>query len=499
MIQAYLDWLQLEAWQLEELYHPKQQILEFETASEFLKSSDKVMICGDYDADGITSTTILVLLLQSLKKSYGYYIPNRMTEGYGASAHIIEQAHQKGYTDVIMVDNGVKAKEAIEKARTLGMRVLVIDHHLYDVDLPWDVLVHTDHCIPYGNHMCAAGLAFSIAEYMGLETDEMLSLACLGTIADVMPLWGKNREIVKRGLEVLNKNAMPHFDAIIKRTRFTRYSVQSLAFQVIPKINTIGRLGDKINVNTAVQFFLTKDPSQIDAYVAQMLKWNQYRKDKGSEFVTLAQSLLTDDLFQICVDPSFHEGMVGIVANKIAQETQKPTLILTEYETVYKGSARSHTISLKTLFDGLNPDYFVGMGGHDFAYGMTIKRERFAEFEKDVQTAMQDAKPSEAKKEFEYHLPFEAIDHTLKDALLRLEPFGEGFPMPSFNTTLPSHMQVSRLGAFGYKMMFSQGDVKEAVYFTNQSWDASQTEARVSINCDDRFKLSIMIEDCWSS
>ena len=169
------------------------------------ENHEKVMIAGDYDADGICSTTIMKMTLMKLKIEHGYYIPDRMKEGYGLSAHTVELAHQKGYRLIITVDNGVKAHAAIQRANELGLDIIITDHHQIDEEIDTPYVVHPNYMESEYCYLSGAGVALQIARNLIGDNDIQTAFACVAAIADVMPLWKETRRIVKRGLAVLKQ------------------------------------------------------------------------------------------------------------------------------------------------------------------------------------------------------------------------------------------------------------------------------------------------------
>lgn len=463
---------------------------------KFLQNAKKMIVCGDYDCDGICSTSIAMLVAKSLGIEAGYYIPNRFTEGYGVSKSTLEMAHQKGYTDVLIIDNGVKAYEAIDYANQVGLNVAIVDHHLIENKLDVAAFLHPDVLDEYGASMCASGLIYCVAEAMNLQNDYMLSLAALGTIADVMPLWGKNRDIVRMGIEALKNNTFKQFDGFVKPGKYTQYSAKTLAFKMVPKINSIGRMADRVNVNTAVSYFISEDNALISGYIKQVESLNDYRKEMTKHYQKIAESKIDDAPFQVITDASFHEGLVGIVANKIAEQTQKPTVILTEYEDHYKGSARSMTHSLHEIFKSLNPDYFEAMGGHDFAFGMTLKRAAFQDFKKDINEIVSKLKPMSKGDDAL------AIDESLITAkaikqLQQFEPYGEGFTLPKVAIKLPILYNLIDLKGYGYKFVFKDYPIQEAVFFSSsasRSHLMNATQIIGSFDLNSEYKISFNVE-----
>lgn len=460
----------------------------------FLKTSKKLMICGDYDCDGIMATAIACQLAEALKIPYGYYIPNRLTEGYGTSIKTIELAYQKGYSDLLLVDNGVKANEAVTLAKKLGMRVAIVDHHNYDEKLAVDAFLHPELCDAYFHDMSAGALIACVAEKMDLLSPKILAMAAVATIADVMPLWGKNREWVKRAVPILQAG-IPAFDLLLPRTRYTRYSSTVIAFQLVPKINSIGRLSDRANVNTAVQYFLSEDDRLLETYSKQVHDLNALRKDMSQALKEDALTKINGEAIQIIVGEDYHEGLLGIVANQIMSQTQRPTIMLTDYKNYLKGSARSSSISLKELFAGLDPHYFLSMGGHDFAYGMTLDAAYFDHFKEAVQEQVLRLPDISVQKRYlDVALP--DINPAAISELKQLEPFGTGFELPLLALTLDTPYQIRKLGNAGYKFIFSHGPLQEALYF-NPSFNPDQSEVHHllgRLDLDQINKITMILE-----
>lgn len=486
--------------QIDFLNRPTQKKVEskhIEQIAQFLKDAENLMICGDYDADGVTSTSIAYLLSQSLgKKKIGYYIPHRFNEGYGVSTKTIKLAQEKGYTDVLIVDTGVKAHEAVNFALELGLRVAIVDHHLIEEAPPQVPILHPDYLENYAKKMSAGGLMFLVAEYLDLVTQKILAYAAISTIADVMPLWGKNREIVMRGIIALNKKPLLNIDSLWKRYGNTAYDAKTIAFQVVPKINAVGRMADTVNMNTMVQYLISDDDTSIRYYAKQVLSINQLRKDIGKNDAKHAETLIKDDSVHIVSSSEFHEGLLGIVANQIVTKTNVPAIVFKEKEEGFKGSARSNTLSLSKLFNQLDESYFLGFGGHDFAFGLTVRKEAFTSFKKDIQKIAPTLKSTtQTKKAIYCDFP---ITSEMISELLKLEPFGEGFDMPRFMIDGFEISDIKNLNGYGYKLIFKNYFLKDAVIFNpnlSQETIYSMKTITGTFDVHPRFGLSFSIED----
>lgn len=499
LIEKITNYWDLNEVQLQEIHYPHQKIYKNEAFQDFYNNATKLMICGDYDCDGVTSTSIAALLAKKKNIEYGYYIPNRINEGYGISLKTVKLAHERDYKDLLLVDNGVKSHEAIQLALDLGMNVAIVDHHLIDEALPEQaLLVHPDLIEdPYFHNMSAGGLMMALAEGMGLSDSYIEALGALATVADVMPLWGKNREIVRRGIQALNKNNFLQFDYLVKRNNYTHYTAELLAFQVSPKINSIGRMGDIANINTAVEYFLSDSFETIKNYSTQVFKINDQRKALGKQLQSQAKQKITNEKIQIISDPSYHEGLLGIVANHIAQSTGKPSIILKEYDDVYKGSARSHNVSLKELFEQIDPSYFRAMGGHDFAYGMTIEKSEFEDFKTDLYSLMQNYDVSDGDFTGLDVFDFEFSSDTIKE-LKKFEPLGEGIKLPLMRMKMPKSYNIRTLNGHGYKIQFNQSNINEALYFTQENKEAEINLSKYLIfrlNMQSKRKLEVYVEE----
>lgn len=491
---VYAHWA-LDPKQENELFNPENVVLKQSSFTKFFKNAQKLMIAGDYDADGVMATSIAVRMAQKLQINYGYYIPNRLKEGYGLSEKTVDLAHTKGYTDLLLVDNGVKSQKALQKALDFGMNVAVVDHHLIEEELLENVvwihpeLIEDD----YFKDMSAGGLMYALAESMDLSDPYLASMAAVATVADVMPLWGKNREIVKKGIEALNRYQFPQFHLLVNTRYLKTYTAEVLAFQISPKINAMGRLSDIANINTAVQYFVSEEPRLIQDFSKQVLLLNEKRKTMSKKQEKIAFALVDDNPVQVIQHPHFHEGLLGIIANKVSEKTGKPSILLKPYENIFKGSARSMSYSLTEIFKHVSPSYFEQMGGHDFAYGMTLKKTAMDDFKNDVNEAVKKIEPIEKHVDSllvnPHWLTREAVEE-----LSFFEPFGEGFRIPLFEMVLPENFEVKVINGHGFKLRF---DHFEAVYFGSQYDEEAMRSARhmlCRLDMQSKYGLQVYVE-----
>lgn len=347
---------------------------------------EKVFIGGDYDADGICATAILKDTLDRLGIENGYYIPDRFKEGYGLSAKTVEMVVEKGYGLIITVDNGVKAFEAIARAKELGIDLIVTDHHQIDKEVPVDILVHPDYMEDCFSYYSGAGVAQQISTNVFGFVDEHIALAAIAAIGDVMQLWKQTRHLVKKGLQLLNEGCLPSIQAMIHHA--DTIDEITIGFQIVPKLNSVGRMNDISNVNTIVPFLLSKDSNDIAYYAMQLEQVNERRKQLSRTMSELALSKVTEESFLVLADEKFHEGVCGLVAGRVVEETGKPTLIFAKKDGLYKGSGRSIPgFDLFGFFSEGFPE-LVSFGGHEQAIGLSLKEEDFLQFESKINEKM---------------------------------------------------------------------------------------------------------------
>lgn len=345
---------------------------------------EKVFIGGDYDADGICATAIMKKTLDVLGIQNGYYIPDKLKEGYGLSVRTVRMAYDKGYRLIITVDNGVKAFEAIEAAHTLGMEVIVSDHHVIEEAVQADIVVHPDYMEEAYSTLSGAGVALQISRLLIGNDVESIVLAAVAAIGDVMPLWKQTRSIVYEGLRYLNNGVMKPLRRLVHGGVVDETAV---AFEIVPKLNAISRMDDDSNVNTLVRYLLLKDERQIESYACQLEKVNTNRKNLSRRMTEKAEKLLTDDDFLLLYDSSFSAGVSGLVAGRIAASYHKPTLVFADASDHLVGSARSvpgfNIYDFFSDFDGL-----LAFGGHAMAAGLSISHDQLSGFVNEVREKM---------------------------------------------------------------------------------------------------------------
>lgn len=395
------------------------------------QNKEKVLVCGDYDADGICATTILYDALCRYGITCGFYIPNRFREGYGLHSETVELAHAKGYRLLITVDNGVKALPALKRCKELDIDCIVSDHHAIEDEVPCTCLLHCHRMGPAFAHLCGAGIAFFISYALLGEIKEHAALAAIASIGDVMPLWKETRKLVKKGIAYLREGVCLPIQQLGKD--ITKWDERSIAFQIVPKLNATGRLADLANANNTVRYLLMKDRTDIIVFARQIEDLNQKRRAMSAKMSEFAHTLVCEeDAFLMVHHEQLHEGLLGIVAAKLCEEYQRPAMVFVENEDEWKGSIRSHgDVDLRTFFHDC-PISFISYGGHAAAAGITIHKDDYEVFHDYVQKKMQQIDSDKTT-------PIEVIPALFKDCQLSfvdelesLAPFGEGFSKPLF-------------------------------------------------------------------
>lgn len=345
-----------------------------------IKEEDiKVFIFGDYDCDGICATTILCMLLDKINIKYGYYLPDRQSEGYGLNLLRLKQAYEKGYRALITVDNGVSCMEQINWAIEHKMQVIVTDHHTIPSNFKCDNFLHPALLPVDYQYLSGAAVVYLLSRYLNLDDDKMKILAMLSILSDVMPLKGINIKIVQEGIKLFNHHLYYNLETLEK----LNYPVNEtdLSFKIIPKINSLGRMSDKANVNIMVKYLLCNDKKTIDDYAVEINKVNKLRQLITTEQYNKIIPLINEqDKYNFIYTDNLHEGLLGLLAGKLTSTTGKPSFVMTTSSEEIKGSARSlKEDDLMALLDNFKGD-FLKMGGHANACGFSIKEEKIPLF-----------------------------------------------------------------------------------------------------------------------
>lgn len=432
---------------LEEVSNPAPisslSIMGMEEAADILlhaiESKSPITIVGDYDADGITSTAILWHVLRYLDVTPRTRLPKRYSEGYGLSMRVVDEI-DSGV--VITVDNGIAALEQVKAAKRKGLTVIVLDHHLPGNELPEADIVVDPHIAPEQSGFsdyCGAGLSYKMAQLL-IDDDDFLrkmeALAAIGTVADVMPLIGDNRIIVKEGLQCINQHDLPvGLLALINAVGARKVDEQTIGFTIGPLLNAPGRLRDD-GAMESLQLLITEDYAEAEAKAFALIETNNMRKDLLKKGMERAYEILhreeKENVNPICIyDPELLAGLAGLVAGRLAEEYKTPTIVLTKTEDgQMKGSGRSYgDIHLKYLLDDVC-GYLSHYGGHAGAAGLSLIAEHFEDFRCALEEHMKEyTRPDGTEFFYDLEATVAELPRIMED-LKRYAPFGEANPRP---------------------------------------------------------------------
>ena len=357
---------------------------------EAVHSRRLISVYGDFDVDGITSTAILTEALRDLGGQVLPYIPHREREGYGVNIRAIDSLADRGVEVLVTCDCGTTANPEVEHARELGMDVIVVDHHIPPLTLPQTSALLNPKLEPDAHHteFSTAGLAFRLAgalydaEHRDFPEDRYAELGALGTVADMVPLLGENRELVRRGLTAIARTQRPGLKALIEVANLrSKVNAEAIAFSLAPRINAAGRLAD---ARLALDLLLTPDSELALDLASKIDVLNRERQRMTQESQDLAAELASERRgapLTVVGHPDFHQGIIGLVASRLVESLGRPAAVYQQGESESRGSCRS--IPEYDITGGLRAcgDLFERYGGHRQAGGFTIRSPRLAELE----------------------------------------------------------------------------------------------------------------------
>ncbi|GBD89155.1 single-stranded-DNA-specific exonuclease RecJ [bacterium BMS3Abin03] len=414
-----------------------------------LTENELITIYGDYDVDGTCATALLYLFLKELDANVEYYIPKRLTEGYGISKQGIDQLKSRGTSLLISVDCGITAIDETKYANEIGLDVIICDHHQPKKEIP-DALAVLDPLKPNCNYpfkyLSGAGIAFKLAQGLAdrIGKREMplqyLDLAALAGAADIVPLTNENRVIVYEGLKLINETPRPAIEALLEMSRLMPGTLNSgqIVFTLAPRINAVGRMGD---ANRAVELMITKNKEDA-IKLAQVLETENYERrkidvDTFDAAMELVESSLDldNDLAIVLHQDKWHPGVIGIVASRLVEKYYRPTVMLTTIDGVAKGSARS--ISNFNIYEALQQceDSLIHFGGHQAAAGLALEVNKIEEFKEKFNEVVRSSVTEEdlcPEISVDARVKFSEITPKFIRILDRFAPFGPGNMRPVF-------------------------------------------------------------------
>jgi single-stranded-DNA-specific exonuclease len=446
-----------------------------------LKGKEPIMIFGDYDVDGITATSLLYLILTRLGANVSYYIPNRVSEGYGLSAVGIREAADRGVSLIISVDCGITANEEIDLARSLGIDTIITDHHEVQEEIPRAEAV-LDPKNPQDDYpdafLAGVGVAFKLAQglyaHLGLDDSELenhLDLVALGTAADIVPLVGENRILTRFGLEQVTKTDKVGLRSLVEVTGLMGEEIQTghVVFILAPRINAVGRLGD---AERAITLLATNQPDRARS-IAKFLN-DENRRRQGIDETILREALdlvertvdLKNDRAIVLASDQWHPGVIGIVASRVVEKYYRPTVLIALEGDEGKGSGRS--ISGFNLYQALEDcqEHLIRFGGHKYAAGLTIDASQvpvFRERLNGIAAERLDPEQMVPSLKIDIRIALEDVGEPLLMALSELAPFGPQNMRPV--------MMASNLEVVGYPRVVGRNHLKFKVRQNDRALD----------------------------
>lgn len=442
------------------------------------RKKEKVIVYGDYDADGICATAILWECLYKLGLHVLPYIPERFSEGYGLNAESVQRLKMNTLRDknerlkiIVTVDNGIVAYEGIKKAKELGIDVVVVDHHEPGKLLP------SAYCLIHTTQISGSGVAWILARELGDPSG--LELAAIGTISDQLPLIGPNRSFAKYGLESLRKTRRPGLQALFDEARIEREKIGTydVSFIIAPRLNAMGRLTHAID---SLRLLCTKDPKRARE-LADLVGRTNFERQKMVDQVmvtTLSEMKIESKGYKnkvIIMAGDYHEGVIGLAAAKLVERFYRPAIVLSKKKDISKASARSiagfNIIKAIRKLEGL---YLEG-GGHPMAAGFSIETSKIEEFAKRINVISKPLLTPEIlsrKLKIDFELDFNQINRELYDGLKEFEPTGLGNFPPLFITKKVEVLEARIVGRDNshLKLKLRKNDVVfDAIYFNPPS------------------------------
>lgn len=406
-------------------------------------AGEKIAIVGDYDVDGVTATAQLLAVLGACGLDVRPILPHRMREGYGFQPVHVERAQEMGCRLIVTADCGSSSAEAVERAFSVGIDVLVTDHHLPGCELPARTLhinPHQSHCTYPFRDLAAAGLALKLSLAMAgrcgraVDVNALLRIACLGTIADLVPLRGENRVIATLGLRALSEARSQGLKALILQAGLKApFTAADVGFRLGPRLNAAGRLD---TAERALELLMSRDARRATELALELDAWNRERQGEETRAVEEARRIFAErsPLPPILVawSPNWHKGVVGVAAGRVAKDLHRPTILLAVEGELATGSGRSVPgLELHGFLEGWK-ERLERFGGHAQAIGLTARVDQMEELRREWEEAGEKWPESVLahRLEYELQLPPRQITNRLLAQLGDLEPFGQGNPRP---------------------------------------------------------------------
>ncbi len=460
-----------------------------------VKDNKKILIVGDYDTDGICSTAILYKYFESIGKKVDYFLPNRFADGYGLTIDTVNKIVEKFAPQfIITVDCGISCYKEVDYIKSLGIDIVVTDHHEIPEIIPDCICVDPKLQSDYPfKELCGAGVALKVIQALsGLnEALKYTCIAALATVADIVPLKSENRAIVKHGLA--HANSLPvGVLQLIENLKIKELSSSDIAFKIAPKLNTAGRMGD---ATVAFKLFIEKNPTEILEILTLLEQQNNQRIEAGNSIYEdcinqLKNQCISDMRAIVLYSQSWHAGVLGIICAKLTEKFNRPVCLLTKVDNVYKGSIRS--LPGIDIFKELTKcsDILVKFGGHSGAGGLTIEESNLELFKQRLNDNIKntyDDSYFEPVKYYDFNLNKEDVTIDYVKSLQVLEPFGFGNEKPVFMYTF-NNIKPERLKNYPNYIKIRTDKLEIMTFNLSEYYDSLLT------NCNKNVILDINIE-----
>ena len=488
-----------------------------------IRAGEAMAVYGDFDVDGVTATVLLVQALQSLGAKVKPYIPHRIEEGYGLNTDALTQLKEQGVHVVITVDCGVRSLSEVAFGKKIGLDMIVTDHHAPGDELPDSfATVNPKQALcqyPYKD-LSGAGVAFKVAQALlranatapvaaggeAITEEALVDLVALGTVADLVPLTGENRALVKRGLAQLRNSERPGIQALVRQAAIKPESIEAgtIGYTLGPRLNAAGRLESAL---MAYNLLATHYPGEADDLAAKLEETNRERQRQTTEMTLRARDAVVgraeQDRLLFVSAPDFPEGIVGLIASRLAEEFYRPSVAVHRGDTESRGSARSISeFNIVAALDGCR-DLLVRHGGHAMAAGFTVMNENLPKLEerlREIAASLLATLELSPTLSIDAESPLSEMNWKVQKSLEQLAPFGYGNREPIFLSRNVAVRDARIVGNEHLKLMLSDGQIVwDAIAFRQGSWMASlpsridvayQLEAR-TWNGEARLQLNV--------
>lgn len=486
-----------------------------EAVNTAIELGKHITVFGDYDADGVTATVLLYSYLISRGANADYYVPDRAAEGYGMSMDSIKALKDNGTEFIITVDNGVNAVREAEYIKQLGMELVITDHHRPSEELPDALAVVDAHRCECDEFCDWAGVGVAFKLVCALEHGDSESILAeygdiiaIGTVADIVPLRGENRLLVRRGVELLNSCTRPGLNALKNETGCGDVTAMTAAFTIAPRINAAGRMG---SADRALELLLTQDGDRAAGLAREICAANAERRKTESDIAREVEACLKEHPEYLCdrvlvVDgEGWHQGVIGIAASRVAEKYGKPAIIISREGESAKGSGRS--LPGFSLYDALGSvkDLLTQFGGHTLAAGLSMSSCDIPAFRKSINEYAAGFEPVFPELHLDCKLNPSSLNLSLLSQLSVLEPFGAENPQPLFGLYNMKITSVQSVGGGKHlRLGLARGDNQVTAMYFGHSEDTfayrAGDYADVAVRLDENVymgetKLSIQVRD----